>query len=162
MDPNTTLAELRKLSKHVHETTAGIDNYTDRLVLHDLTEEAENFATLFDALDQWMSKHGFPPDAWPEGGTDTGTNGRRRSSHERRELQDDECADCPGWDFFETNDRGLEIERCDSCARFPDDRAAAAHVLWMIAQAITGSNHTHAVRLLGSGGTARQWEELDQ
>lgn len=64
MDPNETIEQLRKLSKHVHETTKGIDNYTDRIVLHDLTEEAENMATLFDALDEWLSKGGFFPEGW--------------------------------------------------------------------------------------------------
>lgn len=64
MDPNETLRELRKLALHVGACAAEVDNYTDRAVLHDLTEEAENFATLFSALDDWLRKGGFLPDAW--------------------------------------------------------------------------------------------------
>lgn len=87
----------------------------------------------------------------------------------------DDCHDlespCPGWDMFETVGAsshgdgntpgdGLEIERCDSCNLFSTDEQASAHVLWLIAGAFATRRHTDLVRLLGSGGTARQWEEL--
>ncbi|MBY0277919.1 hypothetical protein K2Z84_21505 [Candidatus Binatia bacterium] len=47
-----------------------------------------------------------------------------------REYGDDfdECAECPGWAVFETNVRGLEVEKCDSCDRFADDFAVEEHI----------------------------------
>jgi hypothetical protein len=73
------------------------------------------------------------------------------------------CEDgCPGWDFFETGDDKLEVERCDVCDRFDDDLAAVKNLAWLIVTGLAGENHTHTVLLLSSGGTARQWEELVQ
>lgn len=66
MDPDATLEELRKLATHVTSTvdSVDIDTYTDRAVLHDLTEDAENLATLFHSLDEWIGKGGFLPTEW--------------------------------------------------------------------------------------------------
>lgn len=68
---------------------------------------------------------------------------------------------CPGWDFFETSDAKLMVERCDACNRFDNDQIALAHLAWLIVTALAdGKLHTHAVLLLSSGGTPKQWEEL--
>ena len=52
MDPNTTLHELRELVARVQGGLGRV--------------EPEEFAERFDALDGWMSKGGFVPDAWRE------------------------------------------------------------------------------------------------
>lgn len=59
MDPNETLGELRKLTEFILEDSEE--------PFKDLTEEAENMATLFDALDGWLRSGGFIPTAWKGG-----------------------------------------------------------------------------------------------
>ena len=74
------------------------------------------------------------------------------------------CSDgCVGWNFFELSNGTFDIERCDACDRFPSDFAVLARLATGIATSITCRDQgraVHAVRLLTSGGTARQWEEL--
>ncbi len=67
MDPNETLKELRQLARHVIDNTDGVDDYAGRDRLHDLTEEAENMAILFQALDEWLGQKGFLPIDWKRG-----------------------------------------------------------------------------------------------
>jgi hypothetical protein len=79
---------------------------------------------------------------------------------------------CSGWDFFEVNTGEedlqhrdpapagrLQVQRCDSCDRFVSDEMATAHLHWIIGTGLR-DQHSLAVLLLTSGGTARQWEEL--
>jgi hypothetical protein len=53
----------------------------------------------------------------------------------------------------------LQVQRCDSCDRFASDEMATAHLHWIIGTGLR-DQHSLAVLLLTSGGTARQWEEL--
>lgn len=55
MDPNITLHELRELCGEAMESGA----YQRPGLARELAEK-------FDALDGWMSKGGFAPDAWRE------------------------------------------------------------------------------------------------
>lgn len=60
MDPNANLTEIRSELSDIavcRDSTAGTD--PGRVV-----EAAERVVTLFDALDEWLSKGGFLPDAW--------------------------------------------------------------------------------------------------
>lgn len=50
MDPNVALYELRKLVKRIEE--------------YDFQPDAERFAELFGALDEWLSHGGFEPSEW--------------------------------------------------------------------------------------------------
>ncbi len=52
-----TLKQLRKLTDYILKPHPG--NFTD------LTEEAENMATLFDALDKQITVEHLLPEAWP-------------------------------------------------------------------------------------------------
>lgn len=56
MDPNENLKEQRRISRlllgRTYLTQSEIDGY------------AQELAELVEALDEWMSKGGFPPDAW--------------------------------------------------------------------------------------------------
>jgi hypothetical protein len=54
MDPNATLFEIRQL-------TAAIDVASDPVAA---ASQGERLAELVDALDEWLSKHGFLPDDW--------------------------------------------------------------------------------------------------
>lgn len=54
MDPNANLEELRELAQN---TLA--DDSAD-----DLPEKAAHLAELFVALDEWLTKGGFLPQAW--------------------------------------------------------------------------------------------------
>lgn len=54
MDPNTALKRLRELAKEIHETVSPED-------LFDLSDE---MATLFEGLDEWLSKRSALPDDW--------------------------------------------------------------------------------------------------
>lgn len=58
MDPNETLVELR-------EAISLYDGGPD----HDY-EAAGRFMNAFEALDEWLSKGGFLPDAWVNGNRD--------------------------------------------------------------------------------------------
>lgn len=55
MDPNETLTKLRDLIGEIFETNEADDDCTDMAV---------EMAELFDALDGWIIKGGFLPDAW--------------------------------------------------------------------------------------------------
>ena len=57
MDPNANLKELRALVAFVLEDP-------DSEPFQDLTEQAENMAELFQALDEWISAGGFFPAIW--------------------------------------------------------------------------------------------------
>lgn len=66
------------------------------------------------------------------------------------------CCDddhCRGWEWF--NDS--EIERCDTCRRFPDDEAAALHVQGCAPcrAHLAASGGTLTIR-----GTGLAWDEL--
>lgn len=56
MDPNATLAEIRKLVK-------SINNQHDREEF-DYLEDCTRLAGLVEALDNWITNGGFFPDAW--------------------------------------------------------------------------------------------------
>ena len=71
MDPDATLLLLRELTDDIHKRSE------DKLV--DLTEQAENMATLFDALDKWLTVGGFFPEAWLVHQHGRGKERRRRS-----------------------------------------------------------------------------------
>lgn len=61
MDPNITLHELRELTARAlaaRDLLGGEPGPVERM-LHEVAEK-------FDALDGWMSKGGFAPDAWRE------------------------------------------------------------------------------------------------
>lgn len=59
MDPNENLAEQRRIQKWLNEYTEPADgddsNYVEKLV---------DLAVLAEALDGWIAKGGFLPDAW--------------------------------------------------------------------------------------------------
>jgi hypothetical protein len=65
MDPNTTLHELREMVGRALAAKAHLERIGDskpsipERSLHELAEK-------FEALDGWMSKGGFAPDAWRE------------------------------------------------------------------------------------------------
>ncbi len=42
---------------------------------------------------------------------------------------DGPCTECEGrgWEVFESDTRGLEVQRCDSCRALPDDDVAILH-----------------------------------
>lgn len=52
MDPNAALERLRELTKRIHETD------------EDLFDLADEMATTFEGLDEWLSKGGFLPGKW--------------------------------------------------------------------------------------------------
>lgn len=62
MDPEETLRQLRLLTESVN-SSADEANRAE-VATADLTEEAENFATLFGALDEWLAGGGFLPASW--------------------------------------------------------------------------------------------------
>lgn len=51
MDPNEALRKLRELVMHVQGGVAP-------------EELVEQFETQFEALDNWLTRGGFPPEAW--------------------------------------------------------------------------------------------------
>ncbi len=55
MDPNANLEELRKLVKEISLS----DKYDPPPF-----STVDRFVELVEALDNWMSSGGFPPDAW--------------------------------------------------------------------------------------------------
>lgn len=57
MDPNICLRKLRMLSKEAEDSETG--------------EEGAELAQCFNDLDGWLSKQGFLPDAWEQGGVTT-------------------------------------------------------------------------------------------
>ena len=54
MDPNEALTIMRELSA---ETTHGLDSESLSVIACEL-------AGVFTGLDEWLSRGGFPPDAW--------------------------------------------------------------------------------------------------
>jgi hypothetical protein len=67
MDPDETLKQLRALAsklKHVQQTDDE-DNF-----LPDQADLAQEYADLFSALDEWLSKGGFLPKAWAHQGVE--------------------------------------------------------------------------------------------
>jgi hypothetical protein len=52
MDPNETLTELRRLVSRAHEPITMTGGH------------AQSFAESFEALDEWLSRGGFLPEAW--------------------------------------------------------------------------------------------------
>lgn len=62
MDPNATLAELRRMLADYMEASEQATNQGD---LND--EAARRVAELFGALDGWLSAGGFLPNAWRQG-----------------------------------------------------------------------------------------------
>lgn len=67
MDPNEALRQLREL---VHTCLYSEDEAPD--IATDLAQQ-------FEALDEWLSKGGFPPDAWRYG-NDVATAMREREA----------------------------------------------------------------------------------
>lgn len=61
MDPNMTLHELRELAARALQARDFLGGEPGPVehVLHQMAEK-------FDALDNWMTKGGFAPDAWRE------------------------------------------------------------------------------------------------
>lgn len=66
MDPNETLKSLRAVAREVRARADAADR--EGVALDDLTEEAENLSTLFEALDTWISEGGFLPKSWTDEG----------------------------------------------------------------------------------------------
>lgn len=58
MDPNQTLRQLRRLAAMRHAGGRTQDEWD---------AAADELAELFEALDRWLSRGGFPPEAWVEG-----------------------------------------------------------------------------------------------
>lgn len=58
MDPNQTLVELRAFAARING---------DDETACDAAADAETMATLFQALDEWLSNRGFLPFAWGRG-----------------------------------------------------------------------------------------------
>lgn len=54
MDPNEALRQIRSITDYVNA-----DSYSD-----DMQADLDRLAELFEALDQWLSKGGFLPNAW--------------------------------------------------------------------------------------------------
>ena len=54
MDPDVTLARLRELAKEIHAEE----------LREDVSDLAEEMATLFEGLDKWMSNRNFVPKDW--------------------------------------------------------------------------------------------------
>jgi hypothetical protein len=67
MDPTATLARIRDLLKQIQDPNEGP---ATRAML------ADELAELVDALDQWLSSGGFPPQDWTPDFEGAGTNGR--------------------------------------------------------------------------------------
>lgn len=57
MDINETLRELREITATENDRTEPIEAYA-------AIEALGRFAELFDALDVWLTRGGFTPDAW--------------------------------------------------------------------------------------------------
>jgi len=66
------------------------------------------------------------------------------SIHNRMELLElklldpDDCEECQGlgWGIFDSDIRGLEIQKCDLCGKFPDDETALRHARFFLATGI--------------------------
>lgn len=68
MDPNANLEEQRRIAEHLLETSDDPDASPD----------VYRLAELVLALDGWLSKGGFPPNAWkPKGLSETQLAARR-------------------------------------------------------------------------------------
>lgn len=59
MDPNETLRALRGAVRHMNDVGHELDERENQCV--------RTVVELFEALDTWLSKGGFPPEEWREG-----------------------------------------------------------------------------------------------
>ena len=57
MDPDANIAEQRKLA-------AALLNKPTSIMANDAEDQGRRLAELVLALDEWLSKGGFPPQAW--------------------------------------------------------------------------------------------------
>jgi hypothetical protein len=64
MDPNETLKLLREVARECQDHADSSDASQVTPDFEDLTEQAENMASLFGGLDQWLSAGGFFPELW--------------------------------------------------------------------------------------------------
>ena len=60
MDPNENLAKQRELQKWLNEYDEPFDRDDDE----EYVEKLVDLAILVEAMDEWLSKGGFLPDAW--------------------------------------------------------------------------------------------------
>lgn len=60
MDPNATLSQLRRVVARIHDNDATPRDPETAAMLQD----ADLLATLFDSLDEWISRGGFLPQEW--------------------------------------------------------------------------------------------------
>ncbi len=60
MDPNATLSQLRRVVARIHDNDATPRDPETAAMLQD----ADLLATLFDSLDEWISRGGFLPEGW--------------------------------------------------------------------------------------------------
>lgn len=63
MDPNATLKQLREGCRALSALLDGEALITP-MMREEIDIQADRVAVLFDALDSWLSKDGFPPDDW--------------------------------------------------------------------------------------------------
>lgn len=67
MDPDETLKQLRALSKKLTTVQQADD---EDFLLVDQANIAQEYADLFMALDEWITRGGFLPKAWAHQGVD--------------------------------------------------------------------------------------------
>jgi len=70
MDPNETLKELRRLAYADYETAAG------GWSVQEANDRCRRYAELVAALDEWIVRGGFLPQAWSKVRSVTVTGGR--------------------------------------------------------------------------------------
>jgi hypothetical protein len=58
LDPNKTLSDIRAVVRRIHQAE---DNDASA---EDIARDAGELATLVQALDEWLTRGGFLPDAW--------------------------------------------------------------------------------------------------
>lgn len=107
MDPNTILNDLLSCASAISRDDDGDGTPLGEV---ELAETAQHMSARLEELDEWLRKGGALPRRWTEG--DCCCNAARH-----------EGACCTGWLHMD-NDRGCEIERCDSCGRFETDEDA--------------------------------------
>lgn len=56
MDPNANLEEIRELCSVIGEMQSPLDQH--------IIETSDRLVELLEAMDEWLSKGGFLPDAW--------------------------------------------------------------------------------------------------
>lgn len=68
MDPNETLRQLRALTTQLSLRVASVEaRGMNSPVYDELAEGVAELSELFQALDEWLSRGGFPPEEWREG-----------------------------------------------------------------------------------------------